>query len=67
MPLSVTGTATALPALALGADQGGLQWAVNGFNIAFAGAVLAAGVLADRSELDVPSCWGWRCSPPPRA
>lgn len=49
-PLSVAGTAIALPAIAteLGAVTVGLQWAVNGFNIAFATAMIVAGVFADR-------------------
>ncbi|WP_347604363.1 MFS transporter [Acrocarpospora sp. B8E8] len=49
-PLSVAGTAIALPAIAqdLGSDQLGLQWAVNGFNFAFAVFTIAAGVFADR-------------------
>lgn len=49
-PLSVAGTAIALPAIALdlGAATLGLQWALNGFNIAFATGMIVAGVLADR-------------------
>lgn len=49
-PLSVAGTAIALPAIAadLGAVTVGLQWAVNGFNVAFAIGMICAGLLADR-------------------
>ena len=49
-PVNVTGTATVLPEIArdLGADQLGLQVAINGFNGAFAIFTLASGVFADR-------------------
>lgn len=52
VPLGVAGTSIALPVIAheLGSDLVGLQWAVNGFNVAFALATIAAGVSADRFE-----------------
>src|SRR3954454_11180213 len=53
LPLSVTGTATALPAIAgdFGTGQRGVGWAINGFNIAFAFSVILAGACADRFGL----------------
>lgn len=49
-PMSIAGTAIALPEIAdgLGAQPTGLQWVVNGFNVAFAVGVLVWGVLSDR-------------------
>lgn len=50
IPLSIAGTAVALPRIAadLGASPGPLQWVVNGFNVAFAVFTLVWGPLADR-------------------
>jgi predicted MFS family arabinose efflux permease len=50
MPISISGTAVALPPIAhdLGSDPTLLQWIVNGFNAAFALATLIWGVLSDR-------------------
>lgn len=50
IPMSIAGTAVALPRIAgdLGANPGPLQWIVNGFNVAFALATLLWGALADR-------------------
>ncbi|MGP3534229.1 MFS transporter [Microbacterium sp. RD1] len=49
MPLGVTGTAVALPAIAidLGPSSAGLQWAVNGFNLAFALSTVFVGSITD--------------------
>ncbi|MCA2245876.1 MFS transporter [Mycobacterium sp. WUMAC-067] len=48
--LDVTIVNVALPRIAteLGADTRGLQWVVDGYNLAFASLVLAAGSLSDR-------------------
>lgn len=48
--LDVTIVNVALPSIAteLGADTRGLQWVVDGYNLAFAALVLAAGSLSDR-------------------
>lgn len=48
--LDTTVLNVALPTIAAetGADTGGLQWIVNAYVLAFAGAMLPAGVLADR-------------------
>src|SRR5690348_16800363 len=48
--LDVTIVNVALPSVAreLGASTRGLQWVVDGYNLAFAGLVLAGGSLADR-------------------
>jgi MFS family permease len=48
--LDVTIVNVALPSIAteLGADTRGLQWVVDGYNLAFASLVLAAGSLSDR-------------------
>ncbi|MCD9143681.1 MFS transporter [Streptomyces albireticuli] len=48
-PLSITGTSVALPSIATDLNSGlaALQWAVNGYNLTFAGFILAAGSLAD--------------------
>jgi EmrB/QacA subfamily drug resistance transporter len=48
--LAVTVVNVALPSIAteLGADTRGLQWVVDGYNLAFAALVLAAGSLSDR-------------------
>ncbi|PGX60859.1 hypothetical protein B6N40_09835 [Cutibacterium avidum] len=50
MPLSIAGTAVALPQIAaqLGSTPGPLQWIVNGFNMAFALCTLVWGPVADR-------------------
>lgn len=50
VPLSVSGTAVALTAIArdLGNDPTGEQWALNAFNVTFAASTLAWGSLADR-------------------
>lgn len=49
LPASLTGSSVA--AVAVGADLqaglAGLQWMVNGYNVAFAGLMLASGALAD--------------------
>ncbi|MGX5694490.1 MFS transporter [Dermacoccus abyssi] len=54
IPLSIAGTAVALPGIAgqLGSDPGPLQWVVNGFNAAFAVCTLAWGSVADRAGHD---------------
>lgn len=51
IPLSIAGTAVALPRIAsdLGSSPGPLQWVVNGFNVAFALCTLLWGGLADRA------------------
>src|SRR5215218_9669988 len=48
--LDVTIVNVALPSIAteLGAGTRGLQWVVDGYNLAFAALVLAAGSLSDR-------------------
>lgn len=48
--LDITVVNVALPTIAteLGADTRGLQWVVDGYNLAFAALVLAAGSLSDR-------------------
>ncbi|MEV0260953.1 MFS transporter [Streptomyces sp. NPDC050617] len=48
-PLSITGTSVALPSIGgdLHSGLSALQWAVNGYNLTFAGFILAAGSLAD--------------------
>lgn len=50
IPLSISGTAVALPTIAgeLGSDPAPLQWVVNGFNVAFAICTIAWGVWSDR-------------------
>lgn len=50
VPISVSGTAIALPAISreLGDSGTALQWVVNGFNASFALCVLAWGVASDR-------------------
>ena len=50
VPMGLSGTAAVLPTVSadLGADQGWLQWIVNGFNVAFAMCTLLWGVFADR-------------------
>lgn len=50
IPLSISGTAVALPAIAgdLGSDPTPLQWVVNGFNVAFAVCTIVWGVCSDR-------------------
>ncbi|WP_328912370.1 MULTISPECIES: MFS transporter [unclassified Streptomyces] len=50
VPMGITGTAVALPRIAddLGSSPALLQWAINGFNTAFAIFTLIWGVLSDR-------------------
>ncbi|KAB1652102.1 MFS transporter [Pseudoclavibacter chungangensis] len=50
IPLSISGTAIALPTIAaeLGSAPAPLQWVVNGFNLAFAICAIAWGVWSDR-------------------
>ncbi|MGP5055240.1 MFS transporter [Brachybacterium paraconglomeratum] len=50
IPLSVSGTAVALPAIAgdLGSSPAPLQWVVNGFNVAFAICTIVWGTCSDR-------------------
>ena len=50
VPMGLSGTAVALPRISatLGANEGLLQWAVNGFNIAFAIFTLVWGLVSDR-------------------
>jgi MFS family permease len=50
IPLSISGTAVALPGIAseLGSSPGPLQWVVNGFNVAFALCTIVWGVASDR-------------------
>lgn len=50
IPLSISGTAVALPAIAadLGTSPLPLQWGVNGFNISFAVCTLLWGAFSDR-------------------
>lgn len=50
IPLSISGTAVALPAIAeeLGSDPAPLQWVVNGFNLSFAACTLLWGACSDR-------------------
>ncbi|WP_342344065.1 MFS transporter [Agromyces archimandritae] len=50
IPLSISGTAVALPEIAstLGASPTPLQWVVNGFNVAFAVCTIVWGVCSDR-------------------
>lgn len=50
IPLSISGTAVALPAIAgdLGSDPTPLQWVVNGFNVAFAVCTIVWGACSDR-------------------
>lgn len=50
MPISISGTAIALPSIAddLGSSPTTLQWVVNGFNASFAVFTLLWGVLSDR-------------------
>ena len=54
IPLSIAGTAVALPQIAgqLGSAPGPLQWVVNGFNVAFALMTVVWGALADRFGQD---------------
>ncbi|OYO10308.1 putative MFS family arabinose efflux permease [Propionibacteriaceae bacterium ES.041] len=54
IPLSIAGTAVALPQIAgeLGSSPGPLQWVVNGFNVAFALLTIVWGALADRFGQD---------------
>ncbi|MFG2096851.1 MFS transporter [Streptomyces sp. NPDC048612] len=49
LPTSVTGSGVALPAIGreTGAPLAALQWVVHGYNLTFAGALLACGSLAD--------------------
>ncbi|MFH8404007.1 MFS transporter [Streptomyces sp. NPDC018019] len=49
LPLSMAGTSVALPSMGaeLHASLSSLQWAINGYNLAFGCLVLAAGSLAD--------------------
>ncbi|WP_238559003.1 MFS transporter [Rhodococcus rhodnii] len=49
-PLSIAGTAIALPAISadLGSQPAALQWVVNGFNVAFALSTLIWGPIGDR-------------------
>ncbi|MDO8209611.1 MFS transporter [Conexibacter sp. CPCC 206217] len=49
MPISISGTAIALPAISddLGDSATALQWVINGFNVAFALFVLVWGVASD--------------------
>lgn len=51
IPLSISGTAVALPSVAadLGAASGPLQWVVNGFNVSFALCTIMWGILSDRT------------------
>lgn len=50
IPLSIAGTAVALPAIAtdLGSASGRLQWIVNGFNVSFAIFTVIWGAVSDR-------------------
>ena len=50
IPLSISGTAVALPAIAsdLGSAPTPLQWVVNGFNVAFAVCTIIWGACSDR-------------------
>lgn len=50
IPLSISGTAVALPHIAtdLGSDPAPLQWVVNGFNVSFAVCTIVWGVCSDR-------------------
>ncbi|GAA3971267.1 multidrug effflux MFS transporter [Gordonia caeni] len=50
IPLSISGTAVALPAIAgdLGSSPTPLQWVVNGFNVSFAICTIVWGVFSDR-------------------
>src|SRR4051794_7807294 len=50
IPMSISGSAIALPGIAddLGASPAGLQWVINGFNVAFAVFGLVWGVASDR-------------------
>ncbi|SJM68783.1 MFS transporter [Gulosibacter sp. 10] len=50
IPLSISGTAVALPAIAadLGSSPTPLQWVVNGFNVSFAVCTIAWGAFSDR-------------------
>jgi MFS family permease len=50
IPLSISGTAVALPAIAgeLSAEPTPLQWVVNGFNVSFAVCTLLWGAVSDR-------------------
>lgn len=50
IPMSIAGTAIALPdiALELGDNPGPLQWVVNGFNLAFALFTVVWGAISDR-------------------
>lgn len=60
MPLSFTGTAVALPALAqsLHASPAALNWVTNAFMLAFGNTLLAAGGLADRHGRRRVFLWG---------
>ncbi|MEN4922611.1 MFS transporter [Achromobacter spanius] len=60
MPLSFTGPAVALPALAqaLHASPEGLNWVTNAFMLAFGSTLLAAGGLADRHGRRRVFLWG---------
>lgn len=50
IPLSISGTAVALPAIAadLGSSPSPLQWVVNGFNVSFAVCTILWGAFSDR-------------------
>lgn len=50
IPLSISGTAVALPSIAadLGSSPGLLQWVVNGFNVSFAICTVIWGACSDR-------------------
>ncbi|HST46437.1 MFS transporter [Jatrophihabitans sp.] len=50
VPFAVTAPAVALTRMAqdLNASPGGIQWVLNGYNVAFASSLLAAGTVADR-------------------
>lgn len=50
LPISLTGASVALPAIGVGLHGGlaAVQWVVNGYDLTFAGVMLAAGSLSDR-------------------
>lgn len=50
LPISLTGASVALPAIGVGLHGGlaAVQWVVNGYDLTFAGIMLAAGSLSDR-------------------
>lgn len=54
IPLSISGTAVALSAIALelGSSPGPLQWVVNGFNVSFALCTVVWGAISDRIGYD---------------